>query len=411
MTMAKHQLQVAHSLIQAFMSVERGGAQQPPFLCLGIRFGRIYKYLMSRESSFTRAFESQAIACDFMGSPFTASLCRHIAKDYEARGICYDLMQGWPEKKYLIDALPMRICGGIHYASITKRDEALHAAYPDNNEDWRIEEIWPLAEAYLKNDFKFVQGFLKSPPQTNEVRRSNALMAGLLWLCNKWKGVPIHALELGASAGLLQHLDKFQYQNEAWSYNGGGDVQMDTEWRGAIPPLQHKVQIESRAACDQNPLNIQDQGARNKLKAFIWADQKDRIKRFEAATALALQEGVKLDKQDAAKWLKEQLQQRPKDQPCVVYHSIFYQYPDTATREAIRGAIIEAGYSANEANPLAWLRFEGAFVFDKKGDPKKTLLDVVTWPSNSQKGDRTRLADVCPHGQWVEWLDKPAGDV
>ena len=59
---------------------------------------------------------------------------------------------------------------------------------------------------------------LAIPPQTNEVGRSAALLAGLFDLVAA-SGVPrIRLLEVGASAGLNLLLDHYAYRGDSWQF-------------------------------------------------------------------------------------------------------------------------------------------------------------------------------------------------
>jgi hypothetical protein len=82
----------------------------------------------------------------------------------------------------------------------------------------------------------------------------------------------------------------------------------------------------------------------------------------------------------------------------VVYHSVFYQYPRTETRQRIAAAIAKAG-EAGPA-PLAWLRLEPETVLGGPPDSARFLVDVVTWPG----AERRTLAATDGHGNFVHAL-------
>src|SRR5262249_6353908 len=149
------------------------------------------------------SFDLQAQWCDEMGSPFTANLMRAAARDLRDGGPVAAFIGDWTGNP-LTDALMMRFAGALHAASLSGRDDRLAALYPDanSNANTRFEELWAAALDYLKRDEAWVRDFLKSPPQTNETRRSIAMLPGFLALARKG---PLHLLELGASAGLLQN--------------------------------------------------------------------------------------------------------------------------------------------------------------------------------------------------------------
>ena len=101
-------------------------------------------------------------------------------------------------------------------------------------------------------------------------------------------------------------------------------MQIDTEWMGPAPPLDVHPRVRSRAACDLEPLDLRSPEERLRLRAYIWADQADRLARFDAAATLAVAHDVRVERADAAAWLEERLAHRAVDALTVVYHSVFY---------------------------------------------------------------------------------------
>ncbi|MEM1391148.1 MAG: DUF2332 domain-containing protein, partial [Pseudomonadota bacterium] len=274
----------------------------------------------------------------------------------------------------------LRLAGALHYAVLSGRSPDLSNLYPKGSTDWQMSEIWPVAEAYLAADRDHVEAFIASDPQTNETRRSIALLPGFLEIAERF-GSPIHLLELGASAGLNQTLDQFSYSGPGWRIDGGGGVDISTEWRakalsGAFPKVQ------SRAACDLNPIDLRKKDARWRLKSYTWADQIERLARLEAAMTLALEAGTQVEQADAADWLERKLATRPTSGTTVVFHSVFLHYPPAAVRAKITDLIAAAGDQATLERPLAWLCMEPDSVFEDD-NPRLGIFRVQlqTWPS------------------------------
>ena len=130
----------------------------------------------------------------------------------------------------------------------------------------------------------------------------------------------------------------------------------------------------------------------------MWADQAERLARFDAAAALTVAHGEPVERADAAEWLEARLPRRAPDALTVVYHSVFYQYPKTETRQRIARAITEAGERGGA--PLAWLRLEPEAVLDGPRDSVRFLVDLITWPG----GERQTLATTDGHGNFVHSL-------
>lgn len=327
-------------------------------------------------------FNEQAGFCEFYGSRFTGQLIRRFAADLEAGGPVAALVRDWRTNPRA-DALALRLAGALHAAALEKRDPALAALYPPGAADWRMDEVWPLTRALLEREHDWVAAFISSAPQTNEVRRSIALLAGFLTFAEAWRG-PIDMLELGASAGLNLNWDRFRYRTQSWSWGGESPVEIDTDWSGPAPP-DVRPQIRRRAACDLNPLDIDDPAQLTRLRAYIWPDQPERLARFDGAVALARQGRVNVERADAAVWLEQKLSERACDAATIVYHSIFLQYPPRESRAAIAAAIRQAGERATPDAPLAWLRLEPEALTDGVRDSVRMVVDLTTWPGAERR--------------------------
>jgi hypothetical protein len=347
-------------------------------------------------------FRQQAGFCDAYGSPFTARLCERMAADLEAGGPTVDLVGAWAGP-LLADAVALRVCGALHAAALCGRDPALAAEYPARRPAFQIDAVWTAARAFLERDQAWVAEFIRSPPQTNEVRRSIALLAGFLEFARVHDRA-IDLLEIGASAGLNLNWDRFRYRTASWSWgpNDGG-VLIDTDWQGPPPPLDVVPRVRSRAACDLNPLDIRDAAQRLQLRSYIWADQHERLARFDAAADLAVATGVRVERADAAQWLSQRLAKREPDVATLVYHSVFLQYPPPATRLAIEAVIEAAGALATPQAPLGWLRLEPEAILGGPRDSARFLVELLTWPG----AERRVLAITDGHVRSVQVTPAP----
>ena len=114
---------------------------------------------------------------------------------------------------------------------------ALAARYPpaaSHIDAAALAEIIPsVAVAHID----FLTEFVTSPPQTNEVSRSKALVGGFLTVAAE-TGLPLRCLEIGSSAGLNQNWSLYRYDLGDW---GWGDpdspVRLTAGWTGGAPPL------------------------------------------------------------------------------------------------------------------------------------------------------------------------------
>lgn len=342
-------------------------------------------------------FREQAGFCSLFGSPFTAHLLERMEVDLLAGGPVASLVGAWPTSPRA-DALSLRLAGALHFAALTGRDNDLSANYPAARPDWDMATLWPIARAYLQRELARVRAFIQSPPQTNETRRAIALLPGFLELGARFR-LPLDLYEIGASAGLNLNWDRFAYRTQDWTWGNGG-VAIETQWSGQAPRLDAPIAVRSRAACDINPLDVRDNEERQQLRSYVWADQQDRLARFDSAVDLAIAQDVRVTRASAEVWLDQQLRQRAPGACAVVYHSVFFQYPPKDVREAIAAAIKAAGARATPESPLAWLRFEPESLWEERDNPTRFLVDMITWPG----GQREKIAVGDPHGRFVEKL-------
>ncbi|OYU51896.1 MAG: hypothetical protein CFE27_10515 [Alphaproteobacteria bacterium PA1] len=347
-----------------------------------------------------QAFRQQAIWCKAFDSPFTAELCETMADDFEAGGIIADLAGGWITHP-VQDALALRLAGALHGIALTEPEGRLAQVWPQQGRAWSMAEAWPVAVESLRAREHWVRDFLKSPPQTNEVRRAVGLWPGLCAAAEAFDG-PMDVLELGASAGLNLSMDHFHYDGGNWTWDSpvaGPRVALSTQWSGPPPRFPAHAAIRHRAACDQKPLNAALPEDRLRLRAYIWPDQPERLERVNAAMEIARAQSIKPDAQDAGAWVAEKLAARAKDSLTVIYHSVFFQYPPQAVRDAITLAIETEGARATPAAPLAWLRYEPGGILGHEQKGASMILELIEWPS----GRKRVLADLDPHGRFVHW--------
>jgi hypothetical protein len=336
------------------------------------------------------AFDKQIGWCEKLASPFTAGLLTILRDDIAAAGATAELARAWPGDP-VADALALRMAGALHGLALTDEAPALGANYPPAAAS--IEQLRPvIREAVLKHQ-SAIRAFLVSPPQTNEVGRSGVLVGGFLEIA-KETGLPLRCLEIGASAGLNTIWDRYHYRLGAV---GWGDphspVSIAPSWEGPSPPVDAPLRVIERHACDIAPVDLEDPAQRLRLRAYIWADQRERLSRLESAIDLARAHGPIVDQADAADWVTTRLREPAEGSATVLYHSIMWQYMPPGTQADILASLERAGDRATSAAPFAWLRLEplaSASGFE---------LRMTLWPGARE----FQLAVAHPHGSSVSW--------
>jgi hypothetical protein len=345
------------------------------------------------ENSVREAFKVQARYCRELGSPFTALLCEVIGQrlrpdtEVGARILSWD---GQPDAMH--DSVPLRLAGALHALAMRKTDRSLTRLYPPNPIP-RPESLWPTLRRVLVAEESEVLRWLDLPPQTNEVARSAILMAGLLVIACETK-LPLALYEAGASGGLNLVPDKYSCclgGVEVGMPDSG--VRLRPEWRGAAPP-SIDLKIVRRRGVDLMPLDLSTPEGRERLRAYVWPDQSDRLARMDAALAIAAADPPRIDRGDAADWIENEIGIAPEPGIArVLMHSIAFQYFSAESRKRIADHVARIGANANTGAAFAWLRMEG---LTKTG----IALTLTVWP----EGRERVLAYVHAHGKSVEWL-------
>lgn len=347
------------------------------------------------EQAVRDAFRDQAKSCDGLGSPFTARLCRLIADRLKSDTLVGARVLGWEgDPTSAGDSVALRLCGALHALVRAGRDDRLQASYPPIPAD--DETLWSAVDHAIQRDEAFILDRLQSAPQTNEVRRSGALLAGFLTLAHMF-GKPLVLSELGASAGLNLHWDRYRYRlgDTAWG-DPAARVVIEPRWTGPNPPTT-AIAVTDRAGCDLNPLDPASKQDRLRLLSYIWADQQDRLDRTSFAFETAAARPERVVRADAIDWLRQRL---ARNFPCavhVVYHTIAWQYFPKASQDEGEALIAEAGRNATKDAPLARLQMEA------DGQTPGAALSLQVWPS----GEKYLIGRADFHGRWVEWTGWP----
>lgn len=341
------------------------------------------------EAAVRDAFENQARFCDRSGTILTAQVVRSLAAALDETTETGRRTLGWSgDPRGAGDSVPLRLAGGMHALARRGADARLARLYAGDMAD--ADAI--VAHVLRRHDQALVP-WLDSPPQTNETGRAAPIMAGLLLLAAEYR-LPFELLELGASAGLNLNLDRFGFRLGGTSAgDADSPVQLRPSWAGSSPP-SHDVVVISRLGVDQNPIRIADSTERERLIAYCWADQVERMQRLEAALSLADRFPPPLDQGDAADFAEHCLAEPQRNGVVqVIYHTIFWTYLPPEKQARIRAALARAGGAATLERPLAWLRYE------LNGEGGVAELHLQQWPG----GRNRHLATGHPHATRIVW--------
>ncbi len=345
------------------------------------------------EGEIREAFQETGDSCRALGSDFTARLCHVIASRLSRDSVVGEAVLTWQgDASNKGDVLAMRLAGALHALVITGADENLARVYPPNSAPSDDDLFWTVLASSMDVHSEHIIDRLQFAPQTNEIRRSSAIYAGLMEIGRRFE-LPLILSEIGASAGLNLLCDQYRYEfGSKHSGNLGSRVILSPELRGRTPEIT-EIKIADRSGCDLNPLDINSEDDMNRLRSYIWPDQITRHERLNHAVQI----GQSMNLQalvvscDASEWLQQRLVERQQGFVHVIFHSIAWQYFAKHIQDQCQKLIEKAGKQADETSPIAWLSVEAA------GNSAEIRLRA--WPGDLDK----LLGHTDFHGRWLTW--------
>ncbi len=329
----------------------------------------------------------QARACGLMGSPFTQRLLEEARDEYARGGALANLLDANVHYK----RIGLNLCNAAHYLALCG-EPALAKHYPSVGGDGDAVAAWRAASRILNEDpARFAVPFARIT-QTNEVNRAMPLLVAFLYVVDRTR-LPLRLLEIGASAGLNLHFDRFGYDGGDWTW---GDLASPLVLRNAIASgtpahIDVHLRIADRRGCDVHPLDISKEEDRIALQSFVWADQRDRFERLRSALQAIGDDPAPIDAEDLYAWL-ERTAQPQRGVVTVVAHSVVEEHLNEMDRERLAHLLQTLGERATEDAPLAWVRMEqidGTYP-----------TEVRLWPGD---GCSVTLCTSSGHAQAIAW--------
>lgn len=241
-----------------------------------------------------------------------------VSQDLEDGGPISQLLVAAPERQ----RIPNLLFAAVQRTLFDEPDSDLAAYYPSLG--GRRAPDGELAETFtrfaLAHRDRIEQYLATGETQTNEALRAAQLFPAFGWAqaCTRR---PLGLIEVGTSAGLLLHADRYAYvyEFEDGSVLAAGEGSADgvpvlrTAVRGpaaqaakALTPFVTKeLRIASRVGLDLNPLDPADPDARAWLDALVWPEHAERRTRLRAALDHAARRPVRLRKGDALRILPD----------------------------------------------------------------------------------------------------------
>lgn len=347
-------------------------------------------------------FREQAAGCRSLGSPMYEQLLTTMADDIDAGGLVRDVLRGH-EGDPGPSALALRLLGGLHRLVLIGDAPALERYYPSTGGTWRHDDAWPVVLQTLDECRDRLRASLWRAPQTNEVGRSAALLGGLLRVVEQLgRPLPVRLWEIGSSAGLNLHADRYRYEFDggAWGPADSALVLRDA-WRGPLPPIDTPLTVAERRGSDRSPIDVSTPDGRVTVSSYVWPDQTERFDRLQAALRVAADVPAQVLEQDAVDAAGDL--DLVEGRLTVLWHSVMWQYLDQGAQRTIADAVDGLGARAGDEAPFAHLFLEPT----RRGPGlRHEFLVVATlWPSGATwpAGERQVLAVAAPHGLPTTW--------
>ena len=313
---------------------------------------------------------------------------RGMAEDWAAGGPTRSACRGY-ETAPRSAMIQFRLLAGVFRLVLTGEAPELIRFYPCLGGTEPASRAWPVMRAVIAAHTDEIHAGLAVAPQTNEVGRSAALLAGIFDLVAASGVRHIRLLELGASAGLNLLLDQYAFRADSWHFGpSDSKVQFADAIVGEVQP--GSFEITARAGCDPNPVDATTVDGRLLLTSFVWPFDLDRHKRLGAAIEIAASHPARVDKASASEWLPHALAVAELDTLTVVWHSITQMYWSADELAAVETILASGGAQQRLG--------EVSLEFDPNGSPDtQPELRTRLWSPDALSTPRQRLIGTAHH--------------
>ena len=194
--------------------------------------------------------------------------------------------------------------------------------------------------------------------QTNEARRCAVILPFVAQAVVGLGGargadVPVHAIDIGTSAGLNLCLDRYAY-DYGRGVIGESALTLACENRGDFVLPRSVPVFATRTGLDLAPVDVGDPGAVAWLEALVWPEHTERLDRLRKAIAIRRETPVTMVAGDAIATLGEVVAGLPAGEPVLIFHTIALYQLDAGAQGAIDDIV--AGLARER--PLARVSFE-----------------------------------------------------
>lgn len=356
-------------------------------------------------------------------SPLYTVLSQYVTEDLAAGGYFAEVLAGAPERQ----RIPNLLFASVHRVLFDHPGDRLARYYPSLGGSLPPDEALPeVFTAFVAAHRASIDALLATgETQTNEVLRGAQLLPAFAWVQATMRR-PLGLIEIGPSAGLLLHTDRYDYRYE---FADGTVVDGGAASADGVPPLHCPVhgactpqqlaplvgkplRVASRVGLDVNPLDPADPEARAWLNALVWPEHAVRRQRLDAALAHAARRPVRLREGDAVRILGDAVEGVPDTAvPCVFVSNSLPHWSPEGREELVRlvrelGAHRDLVFIVKEAHRIGLGLFSGApDPAVRGGKDVHEVLGAVVYLGGRERLFRLGAAGM--HGSWLDWAPKP----
>jgi hypothetical protein len=238
---------------------------------------------------------------------------------------------------------------------------------------------WDDVRGALRDEVDFLADWIASDRvQTNEVRRCWWLLPCFMEVARRRGCDLVDCVELGCSGGLNLIWDRYGYEYANGSFPGLLVLRGEERTPAPVGSLPR---VRSRVGVDAAPPDLRTEDGVRLLKAFVWADQDDRLQRIDAAVELWRHDPPEIVVGDMVDELPGLLARRRDDAVLLVWQTAALNYLPRERRHEVRRLLADANVAFVETRqPI-----------DGSHDYYGLYVD----------GDEVAHAEF--HGAWLDW--------
>lgn len=252
-----------------------------------------------------------------------------------------------------------------------------------------------LRRTLLSDERSIKQTIRQRATQTNEVGRLATLAPVFAQIAEE--DGPLSLIEVGASAGLCLHPDRYDY---AWpplgALSGSGGPTLTAAASGPMPVPTGRLDVAWRGGVDLNPLDVRDDDEMAWLANLVWPEQDERRTRLRAAIDVARREPPYIVRGDLIEELPGLLTRARGHGTPVVFHSAVIAYLEDEERRRFHDLMV----GLVEARECRWVSNEAPAVL-----PRVTGSVQVPTGRFVLGVDGVPVALTHGHGHAIDWLE------